>query len=187
MLPGGRFQLARGVAHQWLGQPLLIIDKIEAEATLGAEEIAVDAALVTIVCAHNLSAVVGLPYAKRHLATVGAVRANCGNVVHLPRPRLVAIAAAGQSAHRADVDAHAALFAVQMVASVGRNCRMNAAVLHPQRPHVHAFAAHTDAAIAENAPRSIKIDGGRPLLLFAMVFGLGVEALAGAVLEGHVL
>ena len=116
VLPGGRLQLAFGIAHQRLGQALGTLDKIEAKAALGAEKVAVDAALVAIVGAHNLRAIIGLPHAQRHLAAVGAMRANRRDVVHLPGPRLVAIAAAGQRAHRADVDAHAALLAVEMIA-----------------------------------------------------------------------
>jgi hypothetical protein len=52
---------------------------------------------------------------------------------------------------------------------------------------VHAFAAHADAAIAENAARAVEVDDRRPLLLFAMVLGFGVEAVSSAVLESHVL
>ena len=51
-------------------------------------------------------------HAQRDLAAIPAVGANRGNVVRLPRPRLIAITPAGQRAHRANVDAHAALFAV---------------------------------------------------------------------------
>ena len=187
MFPGRGFQLAFGIAHQRLGQALGAVDKVEAEAALGAEKVAVDAALVAVVGADNLRAVVGLAHAQRHLAAVGAMRANGGDVVHLPGPRLVAIAAAGQRAHRANVDAHAALLAVELVAAVGRDDRADAAVLHAQRPHVHAFAAHAHAAVAEDAARTVIVDGRGPLLLFAMLLGFGVEALARAVLEGHVL
>ena len=74
-----------------------------------------------------------------------------------------------------------------MVAAVGRNHRADAAVLHAQRPHVHALAAHANAAVTENAARAVVEDGRGPLLLLAVLFGLGVEALARAVLEGHVL
>ncbi len=108
-------------------------------------------------------------------------------MVHLPWPRLVAIAAAGQCADGTNVDAHAALLAVETVAAIGRNDGAYAAILHAERPHVHAFAAHARAAIAENAARPIVEHCGRPLLLVAVLLGLGVEAFAGAVLEGHVL
>ena len=117
-----------------------------------------------------------------------AVRADGGDVVHLPGAGLVAIAAAGERADRADVDAHAALLAVEVVACrVGGDDGADAAILDAERPDVHAFAAHADAAIAEDAARAVEVDRRRPLLLFAVLLGLGVEALAGAVLEGHVL
>src|ERR1019366_3983864 len=148
---------------------------------------AVNTALVAVVGANNLRAVVRLAHTQRHLAAVGAMGANRRHVVHFPGTRLIAIAAAGERAHGAHVDAHAALLAVQMVAAVGRDDRADAAILDAQRPHIHAFAAHADAAIAEDAAGAVEVDRGRPLLLFAVVLGLDVEAFAGAVLEGHVL
>ncbi len=117
MFPGGRLELASRIADQRLGEALGILDEVEAEAALGAEEIAVDAALVAIVGAHDLGAFVGLAHAERDLAAVGAMGADGGDVLHLPGAGLVAIAAAGERAYRADVDAHAALFAVEMVAA----------------------------------------------------------------------
>ncbi len=93
VLPGRLNQFAFGVAHQRLGQALLALYKIKAKPPLGAEKVAIDAAFVAIVGAHNLRTVIRLPHAQRHLAAIGAVRANRRNVVHLPGPRLVAIAA----------------------------------------------------------------------------------------------
>ena len=98
-------------------------DEVEAEAALGAEKIAVDAALVAIVGANDLRAVVGLAHAERDLAAVGAMRADGGDVIHLPGPGLVAIAAAGERADGANVDAHAALLAVELV-DVAFACRI---------------------------------------------------------------
>ena len=57
-------------------------------------------------------------HAERGLAAVAAMRADGGDVVHLPRARLVAIGAGGERADRADIDAHAAFFAVEMVAFI---------------------------------------------------------------------
>ncbi len=78
-------------------------------------------------------------------------------------------------------------FAVEVVAAIGRDHGTDAAVLDAEGPDVHAFAAHAHAAVAEDAAGTVKEDGGRPLLFFAVLLGLGVEAFAGAVLEGHVL
>src|ERR1019366_6595570 len=78
-------------------------------------------------------------------------------------------------------------FTIQMVAAIGRNDRGDAAILHPEGPHVHALAAHTNAPIAEDAARAIEINGRRPLLLFAMLLGFDVEAFSRAILERHVL
>ena len=95
----------------------------------------------------------------------------------------------------AGVDAHAALLAVDVGEVVGRQLRGDvggddggaAAVLDAEREDVHAFAAHAHAAVAEDAARAVEVDDGGPLLLFAVVLGLGVEAVGCAVLEGHVL
>src|ERR1017187_2662779 len=115
------------------------------------------------------------------------MRTDSRDVIHLPWARLVTITAAGECAHGADIDAHAALLAVQLVASIGSNHRTDAKILHTQRPHVHAFATHANAAVAENAAGAVKVHSRRPLLFFAMLLGLGVEAFARAVFEGHVL
>jgi hypothetical protein len=53
VLPRGGFELAGGVAHQRLRQAVGALDEIETEAALGAEEIAIDAALVAIVGADD--------------------------------------------------------------------------------------------------------------------------------------
>src|ERR1700739_1350426 len=99
------------------------------------------------------------------------MRADGGDVIHLPGARFVAVAAAGKSAHRADVDAHAALLAIELVFVIGSDHGAGAAIVHAQRPHVHAFAAHANAAVTENAAGTVVEDGGRPLLLFAVLLG----------------
>ena len=89
--------------------------EIESVASFDAEKIAVDAALVAIVPAHDFHAGIGSAHAQRRLAAVGTVSAGRAHVLHLPGTRLVAIRARSQRAHRANVDAHAALFAFEMV------------------------------------------------------------------------
>src|SRR6202020_686024 len=74
MLPGCRFQLACRVANQRLGQTISRPDKIKSKPTLSAEKIAVDAALVAVVRANNLSTIIRLLHAERHLASIAAVR-----------------------------------------------------------------------------------------------------------------
>ena len=184
--PGGRSQLAI-LANQRLRQPLFMIREIEGVAALDAEKISVDAALVAVVAAHNLHAGIGAPHAQRGLAAVAAVRADGADVLHLPRPRLVAIRAGGERADRADVDAHAALFALQMIFFIGRDDRTHAAVLHAQRPNVHALAADAHAAVAQNAARPVEEHHRRPLLLVLMILRLHELRFGGAVGERHVL
>ncbi len=177
------------------GDAAFVVGEVEGVAAFVAEEVAVDAGLVAVVAAHDFAAVGGAAYAEGGLAAVSAVGADGGDVVHLPGAGLVAIGAAGECAYGAGVDAHAALLAVDVGEIVGRHMRGDvggddggrAAVLDAEREDVHAFAAHAHAAVAEDAARAVEVDDGGPLLLVAVVLGFGVEAVGGAVLEGHVL
>ena len=192
IFPGHRLELALCVAHQRLRQPIGILHKVEPKPSLRAKEVAIDSALVAVIGTYDFRSVIRLPHAQRYLASIAAMRANGGDVIHLPGTGLVAIAAAGQCAHRAYIDAHAALLAIELVARpavpyVRRDDRTGAAVLNAQRPNIHAFAAHTDAAIAENAARPVVKHRRRPLLLVPVMLRLGIKALARTVLEGHIL
>ena len=64
---------------------------------------------------------------------------------------------------------------------------LGAAVLNPQRPDIHAFAANANAAIAEDATRTVEVHHRRPLLLVAVVLHVHELRFGRAVLEGHVL
>ncbi len=187
MLPSGWFELALRIANERLREAIGALNVVEAKAALGAEKVAVDAAFVAIVGANDLRAVIRLAHAESDLAAVGAMCADGRNVVHLPGPRLVAVAAAGQRADRANVDAHAALLAVKLVAVVRDNDGVDGAVVDAEGPDIHALAAHANAAIAKDAPRAIVENGRRPLLLVAMKFHFDELAFACAVLEVHVL
>src|SRR6267154_189498 len=109
-----------------------MIREIKCVTALDAEEISVGSTLVAIVAAHDLHPSVGASHAQRGLASIAAVRADAADVLHLPRPRLVAIRAGGERTHRADVDAHPALFALQMILFIRSDNRTHAAVLHPE-------------------------------------------------------
>lgn len=195
LIPGDGLELAVGLADERRGEALNIVGEVEGVAALVAEEVAVHAGLVAVVAANDLGAVGDGAHAEGGLAAVAAVRADGGDVVHLPGAGLVAIGAAGERAHRAGIDAHAALLAVEvgqvfrrkLSGDVRSDDRRAAAVLDAESEDVHAFAAHADAAVAEDAARAVEVDHGRPLLLFAMVLGFGVEGVRRTVLEGHVL
>ena len=107
-----------------------MIEEIERVAAFDAQELAVDAGAVAIVAADDFV----VAHAQRGLAAVGAVRADGADVLHFPRPRLIAIDAAGQRAHRADIDARAALVAFQMIALIGRDLGNHAAIDTPSAP-----------------------------------------------------
>src|SRR5450755_5180261 len=115
------------------------------------------------------------------------MRTDSAHMLHLPRARVIAVSAAGQSADGADVDAHATLVALEVIALVGRDLRNHAAVDHAQRAHAHAFTADTHAAIAQNATRIIEEHHRGPLLLVHVNLHLREAALARAIAEGHVL
>ena len=195
-LPADGLHFAVGLANQRLGDAVFVVGEVECVTALVAEEVAVDAGLVAVVAADDLASRRRCERTPRVVLQpspqwVQMVR----DVVHLPRARLVAIGAAGERAYGAGVDAHAALLAVDvgevvgghLRGDVGRDDRGAAAVLDAEGEDVHAFAAHADAAVAEDAARAVEVDDRRPLLLFAVVLGLGVEAVGGAILEGHVL
>ena len=74
-----------------------------------------------------------------------------------------------------------------MILAVGRDDGAGAAVLHAQRPDVHAFSADADAAVAKDAAGAIKVNDGGPLLLVAVLLDLDKFRFVRTVLEGHVL
>ncbi len=177
LLPTHFSKLAVRLAQQRLGQAVGMVGKIEGIASLDAEKVAVDAALVAVVAAQDLRAVIHAAHAQGGLASVSAVGADGGDVVHLPGAGFVTIGARGERSHRADVNAHAALFAVQVIALVGGNGAGDAAVLYPERPHVHAFTAGAHAAVAEDTARPVEEYYRGPLLFLAVLLDLGVERL----------
>src|SRR5690242_12215965 len=153
--------------------------EIEGVAALDAKEFAVDSGMVAIVAADNMV----VADAQSGFAAVRAMRADGADVVHLPGTRFVAVHAAGERAHRADIDTHAALVAFQMIGMVGRDFGMDAAIDHAERMHAHAFAADAHAAVAKNAARRVEEHHRRPLLLVDVNLLLDEAAFAGAVAE----
>ena len=115
------------------------------------------------------------------------MRADGAHVPHFPRPRLVAIGAAGQGAHRTDVDAHAAFVTVQMIPVVGRDLGDGASIDDAERVHSQALIADAHAAITEYTARRVIEDHRRELLLVNVVLDIGEPALARPVSIDHVL
>src|SRR5271163_4325508 len=170
-------------ANEWLTDALGIAREIESEAALATQEFAVHAGGIAIIGAQDFV----VAHAERGLAAVRAVRAGIGNVLHLPRPRLVAIGAAGESADRANINAHATFFASQLARLVGNDHGMHAARADAERLHVHAFIAYAHATETQNAARSIEINQRRPLFFGIVEFFFGETAVIQAVTESHVL
>ncbi len=170
-------------AHEWLADAFRIRGEIVAEATLGAQEFAVEAGMVPIIGAQDFV----VAHAERGLAAVRAMGARLRDVGHLPGARLITIRAAGERADRADVDAHTAFFACQLVGLVRQDYGEHAAGADAERFHVHAFVADAHAAEAENAARRIVIDQRRPFLLGRVELFLDEAGFVQAVAEGHIL
>src|SRR5207249_8927345 len=122
LLPGNGEQLV-APANQRLANAFLVIREITTEASFDAQKITVDSAQVAVVRAQNLV----IAHAQRGFASVRTVRANCRYVLHLPRPRFVAIRPARECAHRADIDTHPALFALEVIAAVRDDYAVRAA------------------------------------------------------------
>src|SRR6266550_867681 len=101
--PGNGEKLVALANHRLL-DTIRVFREIETETALDAQEVAV-------VGTDNFV----IANAERGLAAVRTVRANSGHVFHFPGPRFVAIGAASQRADRANVDAHAALFAFEVI------------------------------------------------------------------------
>ena len=120
LLPACGDELAVALDQRLL-QAIGMVGEVEGVAALDAEEIAIDAAFIAIVAADNLHAGIGTAHAQRGFTAIAAMRADRADVLHLPGTGLVAIRARGERADRADVDAHAALFALQMIFVVGRD------------------------------------------------------------------
>src|SRR5256884_1414711 len=128
-----------------------------------------------------------IAHAERSLATVRTVRADGWHVLHLPRTRLIAIRAAGERADGANVDAHTAFFAFQVIAAVRDDHAVRAAHAHAERFYVHALVANAHAAEAQNASRSVVINQLGPLLFGAVNLLLDEPAEICAIAVSHVL
>src|SRR5437016_2273497 len=146
-----------------------MVGEVEGVTALDAKEVVIDAALVAIVTTHDLHAGIGTAYPERCLAAIATVRTDGADMLHLPGPRLIPVGPGSQCADRAYIDTHAALFALEMIFFIGCDDRTDAAVLHAQGPHVHAFAADAHAAITEDAAGAVEEHHRRPLLLFLMI------------------
>src|SRR4051812_18643891 len=106
---------------------------------------------------------------------------------HFPRPRLIAIHPARQGSDRANIDAGPALVALEMIAHVRRDLGYHPAVDHTERPNPHSFVADTNAAEAQNAPRSVEKHHRGKLLLRRVDLLFRIAAFARPVTEDHVL
>ena len=91
LLPTDFGELAVRLAQQRLGQAVGVVGKVKGVASLDAQEVAVDAALVAVVAAQNLRAVIDAAHAQGGLASVPAVGADGGDVIHLPGAGFVTI------------------------------------------------------------------------------------------------
>src|SRR5262249_23454813 len=124
--PGHRLEFPARL-HQRRLQPFRMVMEIERVAALDAQEFAVDNGLIAIIGANDFV----VADAERGLAAIRAVRADRAGVLHLPGPRLIAIRSTGQRADGADVDAHTAFVALEVIFVVGGDLRERAAIDDP--------------------------------------------------------
>ena len=157
--------------------------EIERVTALDAEEFAVDSGTVAIVAANDLV----VANAQRGTASVRAVRADGADVIHFPGARPIAISSAGERADGANVDACAALVAFEMISEVRNDGRNDATIGNAEGVHSHPFIANSNATVAKDASRGVKIYHRRPLFLVHVDFAFDEAALARAVTERHVL
>src|SRR5258708_611415 len=180
--PGRRLQFAV-LAHEWRLQAVRVMREIERVAAFDAKEFAVDAGVVAVVAADDLI----VANSQSRLATVRAVCADGADVLHLPGAGFVAIRAAGERAHWADIDAHAALVAIEVIEAVGLDLAVDAAIVDAQRANAHSLIADSNAAVAQDAAGLVIEHDRRPLFLVDVELLLEKAPLAAAVAERHVL
>src|SRR5882672_2328944 len=97
-----------------------MLGKIETKAALYAQKILIEAGKVAVVGAQYFV----IAHAQGRFAAVRAMCAHGGYIRQLPGPRFVAIGAARESADRTNIDAHAALFAVEVVLPIRDDHRL---------------------------------------------------------------
>src|SRR5581483_11502784 len=98
-----------------------MIHEIERITALDAEKVPVDAAFATICPSNDGHFAVNRSGTECGCASVSAMRADRRGVFHLPGACLITIWAGGECTNRADVDAHPAFLALQMLILVGHN------------------------------------------------------------------
>ena len=147
-----------------------MIHKIERITALDAEEVPVDPAFVTICPPDDGHSAFNRAGTECGCTSVSAMCADRRCMLHLPGACLITIWAGSECADRADINAHPAFLALQMLVPVGHNQLGRVAVGDSQCPDVHSFSAYSDAAVAHDAPRSVEVHNGGPLLFVAVIF-----------------
>ena len=180
--PGDGFEFAVDADHR-RSDAVLVSVEVEAVTAFHAEEFAVDAGAVAIVAANDFV----IADTKGCLAATRTMSADGADMLHLPRAGFVAVGVGGESADGADVDAGAALIAIEVIAHVGDDFGVDATIGDAKRAHTHAFVAGANAAVTEDATGGIVKHDGRPLALGLVILDFGEARFAGTVAEDHVL
>ena len=146
-----------------------MLDKIECVTAFDAEKVPVDPAFVTICPTHDGHSAFNRAGTECGSTSVSAMCADRRGVLHLPWARLISVWAGSECTDRADINAHSAFLALQMLVLVGHNQLRRVSVGDSQCPDIHSFSAYSDAAVAHDAPRPVEVHNGGPLLLIAMI------------------
>src|ERR1035438_9953559 len=147
-----------------------MLHKIECVTALDAEKVPVDPSFITICPTHDGHSAANRSGTEGGCASVSAMCADRRGVLHLPWARLISVWAGSKCTDRADINAHSAFLALQMLVLVGHNQLRRVSVGDSQCPDIHSFSADSDAAVAHDAPRSVEVHNRRPLLLIAVIF-----------------
>src|SRR5262249_30885965 len=133
--------------HERRREPLGVIHELVAEAPAHAQVLLVDAAELRAARAQDL----GAAHAEPHRAAVRAPRAHGDVLAQVPRPRLEPVRQRGERADRADLDAIAALLALERLAVERRDLGPHAALMGGERVVAHDLVAVAHAAHADDA------------------------------------
>src|SRR2546429_7224525 len=159
--------------HEWM-----------TKAALDAKELAVVPIHVTI--ARDNTYQVAATRAQRHLTAVRAVSAGRNCLRQFPWSMLMTISSIKQGACRADLDAVAALRAIQPAAERADN-RVRAAIAGFDRFFAHPFVADARATLAENATLRIVGDHRRKIFLSSRILAFNKALFQIAPIESQLL
>src|SRR5437867_1155024 len=139
-----------------------MIDERMAKTAFDAEKLTIMS--VNIAIARDDTHQLRSARAERHLASIRAIRASRNDLIELPRPSLMAIRTIEQRSRRTNLDAIAALRAIQPTAVSSDDC-ICAAITGLDGLLAHPFITYPRATLAEDAALGIVCNHRRKIFL----------------------